>query len=120
MAGWNLFARCRIVNIFNTIFTEHKSPIGFRFLWELRDNRFINARRLIKFAGKTQPICACKQCQFLLIILFWNYLLRSAVFADCDLAVFFDILIAAAHLALDNCHSLLPLSALFRTSIKMI
>ena len=88
---WALFTSRRIINVFNTVLAEHKSPVGFRFLWELRDNRFINASRLIKFAGKTQPICACKQCQFLLIILFWNRLLRSAVFTNCNLAVFFDV-----------------------------
>ena len=91
VAGRNLFTCRRIVNILNTVFAEHQTPIGFRFFRELRDNRFINASRLIKFAGETQPVCTRKQRQLLLIILFWNCLLRPAVFTDCDLAVFFDI-----------------------------
>ena len=91
MAGWNLFARCRIVNIFNTVFAKHQPPIGLRFLREFRHDGLINARRLVKFAGKAQPVCTRKQCQFFLVVLLRNRLLRPAVFTDCDLAVLFDV-----------------------------
>ena len=87
MAGRNLFTRSRIVNVFNAVFAEHQSPIGLWFLRKFRDDRFINARRFVKFAGKAQPVRPREQRQFFFIILLWNRLLRSAVFADCDLAV---------------------------------
>ena len=91
MTGGYLFARCRIVDVFDAVLAQHKTPIGLRFLREFRDDGLINARRLVKFAGKAQPVRPREQRQFFLVVLLRNRLLCPAVFTDRDLAVFFDV-----------------------------
>ena len=63
---------------------------------------------------------AVEQAQPLVVIRLRQRHRAAAVFAGAKSLVRRDLNIPAAHLTLDNRHSLLPLSALFRTSIKMI
>ena len=104
MAGWDFFARRRIIHILDAIFAQHKSPIGFRLGRELRDDAFVNARRFIKLAAETQAVCPRKKRHLFLVIRCRDGLPAAAVFALHHVALGYIRQIAAAHLALENRH----------------
>ena len=131
MAGRNFFARLGIVHILDAVFAQHKSPIGLRLGWELRDDALVNTRRLVKFAAETQTIRPREKRHLLLVIRRRDGLPAPAVFAFHHVALGYIRQIAAAHLALENRHCIsstlfqnatnktLPIPALFnKTSIS--
>ena len=104
VAGGNLFTGGGIVHVLDAVLAQHQPPVGFRFLREVGNNRFINARRFIKFAGTAQPVGPGKQIQFLLVISRRHRLPAAAVFAFRNELALGKRQVTATHFAFDDCH----------------
>ena len=109
MAGGHFLARSRIVYILDTVFAQHQTPVAFCLLWEVGNDCFIDARRLVKFTGRTQTVCPGKQRQLFLIVGTGHRLPAAAVFAFGNGAARFNHQVTAAHFTLDDSHACYPL-----------
>ena len=109
VAGRLLFARGRVVDIFNAPIAQAQSPVSLGFLREFGDKLLVQCRRLVELIIKTQPVRAIEEGHLLLVISARHCLSRPAIFAFNDLVGFDDVQITTAHFAFKCCHIYPPI-----------